>query len=91
MRQSITPTNWLVVMLLRFTVPRLVITDFCAQQSVEGFPTLKLFKKGEFVEIYQGPRTMKGFLEAFKPTYDLVLAYGNRVLYLLQNWRCFKQ
>lgn len=35
----------------------------CGRFQVQGFPTLKIFNRGKFVEDYQGPRTAKGIVE----------------------------
>jgi len=37
--------------------------DICRKYGVRGYPTLKLFKSGQFSEEYQGPREADAIVE----------------------------
>lgn len=40
-----------------------VETDTCSKYGVSGYPTLKIFKKGEFAKEYDGPREADGIIK----------------------------
>ncbi|TNJ30253.1 Protein disulfide isomerase PDI5 [Giardia muris] len=46
-----------------------VAREICQEEGVRGYPTLRFYKGGEFVEAYSGPRdleSLKAFIEAKK-------------------------
>jgi len=59
-----------------------VETKICGKYSVSGYPTLKIFKNGEFAEDYNGPREADGIVSTMRskagPSYhvlDTLAAY----------------
>lgn len=40
--------------------------DICSEYGVSGYPTLKIFKSGEFAQEYQGPRDADGIAKYMK-------------------------
>lgn len=40
--------------------------DTCQENGVQGYPTLKIFKNGEFAQEYQGPRDSDGIVKYMK-------------------------
>jgi thioredoxin-like negative regulator of GroEL len=43
-----------------------LLIEFCGKQKIDGYPTLKLFYDGQFIELYQGghsPDAIKKFID----------------------------
>ena len=38
------------------------LSDICREHEVKGYPTIKYFNRGKFVENYQGDRTKDNFV-----------------------------
>lgn len=47
--------------------------DTCNKYSVSGYPTLKIFSKGDFVSDYNGPREAVGIAKYMKVTRILII------------------
>jgi protein disulfide isomerase family A protein 3 len=66
-----------------------VETKICAKHGVSGYPTLKIFKNGEFAEDYNGPRETDGIISTMRskagPTYRVLESLADYDKFLEHN------
>jgi protein disulfide isomerase family A protein 3 len=66
-----------------------VETNICSKHGVSGYPTLKIFKNGEFAEDYNGPREADGIVSTMRskagPSYRVLESLADYEKFLEHN------
>jgi len=66
-----------------------VETKICSKYGVSGYPTLKIFKNGDFSEDYNGPREADGIISTMRskagPSYRVLSSLADYEKYLEHN------